>query len=124
MSKSFDPRYVLRQVSNDLLEDLLEGQSQTVDVPWSELKETQIEPIFAAWQSMPIEPRRAIELILHDVFSMANDHGVRAIMEEANRQGNTSLLDDLTGDVSRRSSPVIPNGEASAKRLSRGFSNS
>jgi len=101
MSKSFDPRYVLRQVSNELLEDLLEGQSQTVDVPWNELKETQIEPIFAAWQSMPIEPRRAIELILHDVFSIANDHGVRAIMEEANRQGNTSLLDDLAGDVSR-----------------------
>ncbi len=53
MSKSFDPRYVLRQVSNELLEDLLEGQSQTVDVPWNELKETQIEPIFAAGSRCP-----------------------------------------------------------------------
>lgn len=100
MSKGYDPRYVMKQVSNTLLQDLFEGQMHTVDVPWDELKETQVEPIFEAWQAMEEESCLTVGLILHDVFEMANETGVRAIIEVAKQHGHDDLLSELDGYVS------------------------
>jgi len=100
MPKGYDPRYVMKQVSNALLQDLFEGQMHTVDVPWDELKETQVEPIFEAWQAMEEESCLTVGLILHDVFEMANEVGVQAIFEVAKQHGHDDLLSELDGYVS------------------------
>lgn len=98
MPKTFDPKYVLRQVSNHLLRDLFETHQLELELemPWDDLGETEIDPIFAAWQALPEPQCRAVEIVLHEVADMAaGDGGIRAIVEEANRQGNTDLLDEL-----------------------------
>ncbi|RMF86764.1 MAG: hypothetical protein D6741_21460, partial [Planctomycetota bacterium] len=98
MPKAFDPKYVLRHVSNRLLRDLFARHRLDTEptVPWDTLTETRIEPIFSAWQAAPEAQRRAVEIVLHEVADMATEYGgIQAVAEEANRQGNTPLLDDL-----------------------------
>ena len=89
MAKSFDPKYILRQISNHLLQDLFEAHHHELDLPWDELDEAEVESIFSAWQDLPEAACRAIEIVLHEVNDMAaGDEGTRAISEEAIRQGN------------------------------------
>jgi len=104
MAKTFDPKYILRQVSNHLLHDLFEAHHLELEfeIPWNDLGETEVDPVFAAWQALPEADCRTIEIVLHDVAEMAiGDGGIRAIVEEANRQGDTELLDELDEYESR-----------------------
>ena len=81
---NFDPKRVLRQISNHLLRDLFEAHGHELDVPWDELGETEVDPIFTEWQDLPEADCRAIEIVLHEVSDMAaGDEGTRAISEEA-----------------------------------------
>ena len=88
MAGVFDPNRVLRHVSNHLLKDLFETHQVELDVPWEDLGQTEVGPIFTAWQDLPEAECRAIEIVLHEVSDMAaGDEGTRAICEEAIRQG-------------------------------------
>lgn len=101
MPSSFDPKRVLRQVSNLLLDDLFQARGHEIDLPWDALRQTQVDPIFDAWQALPDADRSAIEIVLQEVSEMATEDGVRAILEEAIRQENRELIDDLGGYASR-----------------------
>ena len=79
----FDPKKVLRQVSNDLLRQLFEHCHCPIDVPWAELSE------------MEEAPRRNIEIVLHDIGEMAIEDGIRAIVEEARRMGEDDLIENI-----------------------------
>lgn len=107
MAGSFDPKRVLRQISNQLLKDLFESHQHELDVPWEDLGETEVEPIFAAWQDLPEEDCRAIEIVLHEVNDMSyGDEGIRAICEEAIRQDRQDLVDEIDGYESRHDKAV------------------
>lgn len=107
MAKSFDPKYILRQISNHLLQDLFEAHHHELDLPWDELEEAEVESIFSAWQDLPEAACRAIEIVLHEVNDMAaGDEGTRAISEEAIRQGNQALITELEGFDSRHDKAV------------------
>lgn len=106
MAKQFDPKRILRQVSNHLLNDLFIAHGHALEVPWDELGETQIDEIFEAWQSLPEEDCRAIEIVLHEVSEMANEDGVRAIIEESLRQEHTALVQELDEYESRHDKAV------------------
>ena len=102
MSGPFDPKRVLRLISNHLLNDLFEAHGHTLEVPWDELGENDVDPIFAAWQQLPEKDCRSIEILLREINEMAaGDEGVRAIHEEAIRQGQRQLLVDLKLCVGR-----------------------
>jgi len=107
MAKSFDPKYILRQVSNHLLRDLFESHQHELDVPWDDLGETEVDPIYTEWQDLPEAECRAIEIVLHEVNEMASgDEGKKVILEEAQRQGNQQLIADLEGYQSRHDCAV------------------
>lgn len=106
MAKQFDPKRILRQVSNHLLNDLFMAHGHTLEVRWDDLGETQIDEIFDAWQALPEEDCRAIEIVLHEVSEMANEDGVRAIIEEALRQGHAALIHELDEYESRHDKAV------------------
>lgn len=101
MAPSFDPKKVLRQISNHLLDDLFQVHGHELDVPWDDLKQTEVDEIFDAWQALPESDRRAIEIVMHDVCEMATEDGIRAIVEEGIRQDNRVLLSDIDGYESR-----------------------
>lgn len=102
MASNFDPKRVLRQISNHLLKDLFEAHGHELDLPWDDLAETEVEATFCAWQDLPEAECRAIEIVLHEVSDMAaGDEGTRAICEEAIRQGRQDLVDELDEYESR-----------------------
>ena len=108
MAYNFDPKKVLRQTSHHLLRDLFEVHHHELDVPWDDLKQTQVNEIFDAWQALPEEGRRTIEIILQEVHEMADrsGDGIRAIVEEAIRRENQELIDDIEGYDSRHDKAV------------------
>lgn len=107
MATSFDPKRVLRQISNHLLKDLFESHHHDLNLPWDDLAETEIEAIFCAWQELPEADCRAIEIVLHEVSAMASgDEGTRAICEEAIRQDRQDLVDELDGYEGRHDKAV------------------
>jgi len=107
MASNFDPKRVLRQISNDLLKDLFESHHHELELPWDQLDETEVDPIFHAWQDLPEADCRAIEIVLHEINDMAQgDEGTRAICEEAIRQDRQDLVDELDGYESRHDKAV------------------
>jgi len=78
----FNPKRVLRQISNPLLKGFFERQGHPLNVEWDTLLNSQVDGIFDAWQRLPDGPRKAVEIVFHDVHETANEDGVRAIIEE------------------------------------------
>ena len=87
MSQQFNPKRVLRQISNPLLEEFFERQGHPLDVEWDSISNAQVDEIFDAWQRLPDGPRKNIEIVFHDVHEMANEDGVRVIIEEGHYHG-------------------------------------
>ena len=87
MSQPFNPKRVLRQISNPLLKEFFERQGHPLDVEWDSISNTHVDDIFDAWQRLPDGPRKAIEIVFHDVHEMANEEGVRVIIEEGRYHG-------------------------------------
>ena len=48
MAKPFDPRKVLKHIANPLLREFFTRRGELGDVPWDELTEHKIEPVFDA----------------------------------------------------------------------------
>ena len=86
MSHSYDPRRLLRQISNQLLRALFARHDVLQNLPWDEMTETRIEPVFAAWQKLPDAKRKEIQVILQDVHALADGRGLRIFAEEIHRR--------------------------------------
>jgi len=78
----FNPKRVLRQISNALLKEFFEGHGHALPIPWDEITNTQINEVFRAWQALADTPRRQIEVIFHDLDEMANEDGIRVLVDE------------------------------------------
>ena len=87
MRQEFNPKRVLRQISNPLLKEFFERQGHPLDVEWDSISNTQVDSIFNTWQRLPDGPRKDIEIIFHDVDAMVNEDGLRVIIEEGNYHG-------------------------------------
>jgi len=85
MAKQFDPRKVLKHVSNNLLREFFSRHAVLGDVPWGEMGETHIEPVFEGWQKMPERDRLEVQVILQDVNELADERGLNVLVEEAQR---------------------------------------
>lgn len=82
MAKQFDPRKVLRHVSNKLLQQFFTKRQQLPDLDWAALTETDVQPVFDAWQGLPEPQRREVQVILQDVNDLSDDRGLRVLAEE------------------------------------------
>jgi hypothetical protein len=85
MARQFDPRKVLRDVSNGLLRELFAQRDVLQDVPWDEMDETHIEPVFEGWQEMPERDRLEVQVILQDVNELADERGLNVLVDEVHR---------------------------------------
>ena len=91
MTKLFDPRKVLRQVSNALLKEFFSRRGELEEVPWDELKETHIGPIFDGWQALPDDDRNEVQVLLQDVNELADERGLGVLAEEIQRRAPQRL---------------------------------
>lgn len=102
----FAPKRTLRQISNELLRELFESHSYELDVPWDEITETNVADIFRRWQELAEPDRRAMEILLRDIDEIASVDGVKALIEEALRQGEESLAETIGEFDSRHDKAV------------------
>ena len=86
MAKQFDPRKILRSISNELIQEFFKQRGELGDVAWDVLTETKIEPIFEAWQRLPEQARKQVQLILQDINELADARGLCVLVEEVRRR--------------------------------------
>jgi len=84
MAKPFDPRRVLRQISKALLRQFFERQGESLSVPWEEelAESVKAELAYQGWQQLPDEPRQEIQMLLRDLWQLADDRGMRVLTDE------------------------------------------
>jgi hypothetical protein len=81
MAKPFDPRKVLKQIANSLLREFFTRRGELADVPWDQLTEHRIEPVFEAWQALPEVSQRELQMIFRDVNELADHRGVTVLAQ-------------------------------------------
>lgn len=96
MALQYSLKSFLRQAPNDLLRRHLEGYGVGKDLPWARLTQGSIEPIYRAIEAQDEKVRQRIECEFYDIMKMANEAGVRMIIEEGrDRHHNVDLADRL-----------------------------
>ena len=82
MAKPFDPRKVLKHIANPLLREFFTRRGELDDMPWDELTEHKIEPVFEAWQALGEASQVQVQIILRDINELADHRGVAVLAEE------------------------------------------
>ena len=81
MAKPFDPRKVLKHIANPLLREFFTRRGELDDVPWDELTEHKIEPVFEAWQALGEVSQLEVQVLFRDIHELADHRGVAALVE-------------------------------------------
>lgn len=81
MAKQFDPRKVLKQIANPLLQEFFRRRGELDDVPWDDLSEHKIDPVYEAWQALDEPKKLEVQVILRDINELT-DHRGRAVLAE------------------------------------------
>lgn len=82
MAKPFDPRKVLKHVANSLLREFFSRRGELAGVPWDDLTEHRIDPIFEGWQALPERQKLEVQVILRDIHELADHRGLAVLAEE------------------------------------------
>ena len=100
MSRSFSIPTVLRMVPNRLLKEFFERLGHDgLDVAWAELGEREIEPIVEALSQFNRSEYDRLEAALHNVYDLACESGINAILESGVQCGNEDLAAEMPQDV-------------------------
>ena len=83
----YAPRNFLRHAPNVLLAEYFHSVGLLEGLDIAGLNETDIEPVFEAWQELPEDTRARIDREFQDVHSMSDEHGLRTVREEARYHG-------------------------------------
>ena len=89
MARHYSTRSFFRQIPNDLLAHYFKTRGLLGDLDFAGLKETQTDPLFAAWMELSEEDRSAMEAEFREIFEMSCEKGVSAILDEARWQWRT-----------------------------------
>lgn len=101
MARTFDPRKVLKQIANPLLREFFARRGELGEVPWDDLTEHRIEPVFEVWQALPEQRRREVQIILRDVNELADHRGMAVLAEEILWR-NPDLADRFKSQASKQ----------------------
>jgi len=82
MAKPFDPRKVLKHIANPLLRKFFTRRGELGDVPWDELTEHKIEPVFEGWQALDEASKIEVQILLRDINELADHRGLAVLAEE------------------------------------------
>src|SRR4030067_1096947 len=103
MPNDYAPRQFLRHVQIALLREYFAQERALDNVEWDKLKETEIDPIYAAWQALPELMKKEIECDFRRIHAMGSPEGTRAIIEEGpfHKLDLTPNLDALDGHLNK-----------------------
>src|SRR5262245_39519768 len=87
MTRQYSPRGFLRQAPKQLLKQFFAQRGLLTDFLWYMCRETEIEPIYAAWQLLPAAQREEVESSFRAIFDVACEAGITAFVAEASFAG-------------------------------------
>ena len=86
MARHYSPKNFLRQAPNALLACYCQEKEILAEVDFASLSETNIGPIYEAWDKLPSEARRMMESDFRNIDALSSETGVRAIIDAAIEQ--------------------------------------
>lgn len=86
MGHHYSTRDFFRQLPNRLLALYFGAHGVLAEFDFAALKETQIEPLFAAWLEVPESQRSAMDAELREIHAMSSEKGWCAIRDESQWQ--------------------------------------
>ncbi|MSO37800.1 MAG: hypothetical protein EXQ69_06050 [Acidimicrobiia bacterium] len=87
MTIHYTPKTFLRQTSNCMLQSCFNRIGALHDIPWSELSEHRIDVVYDGWQQLPDAQRLEIERGFEEAEALANEEGLKALIEEGQFHG-------------------------------------
>ena len=87
MARNYSPKNFLRQAPNALLARYCQEKELLAEVDFTGLSETNIGPIYDAWDHLPSETRRMMESDFRNIYALSTENGIRAIIDAAKAQG-------------------------------------
>lgn len=88
MGRQYSPRNFLRHAPNELLARYFHERDRLTDIDMASLHETDIDPIFQAWERLPADVRTRIDSDFRTLDALADEEGIRAILEEGRYHGD------------------------------------
>ncbi|MFW6149636.1 MAG: hypothetical protein ACOC6D_07250, partial [Atribacterota bacterium] len=83
MARHYSPKNFLRQAPNALLARYCQEKEILTEVDFASLSETNIGPIYEAWDKLPSETRRMMESDFRNIDALACENGIKAIIDAA-----------------------------------------
>jgi hypothetical protein len=83
MARHYSPKNFLRQAPNALLARYCQEKELLAEVDFASLSETNIGPIYEAWDHLPSETRRLMESDFRNIDALACENGIKAIIDAA-----------------------------------------
>jgi len=96
MSRTFAPKSFLRHTSNALLQRYFHERGLLADLEIAALGETDIKPVFEAYQALSDDVRTQVDADFSGVDRLAHAQGEQTILDEA-RFHRLDLVDDFAG---------------------------
>jgi hypothetical protein len=87
MARHYSPKNFLRQAPNALLARYCQEKGILAELDFTGLSETNIGPIYNAWDHLPSETRRLMESDFRNIDALASENGVKAIIDAALVEG-------------------------------------
>lgn len=95
MASQYSHLQFFRRLPNALLARYLALHDVALDVDLTNLKETDVEPVLAAFLTLSAEQQAEFEAKFQDVHALACEGGVTALVDEADYHGDDPFIDDL-----------------------------
>jgi hypothetical protein len=83
MASQYHHRQFFRRVPNALLARYFDARDVALGVDFEKLTETQVDPIFEAFTTLPEEQQADMEVDFQDINALATDGGIEALRNEA-----------------------------------------
>ena len=95
MASQYSHLQFLRRVPNALLARYFASRDAALDVDLTNLKETDVEPVLAAFLTLSAEQQAEFEAEFQDVHALACEGGMAALVDEADFHGDDTFVNDL-----------------------------
>lgn len=103
---TFDPRKLLKQISNPLLQHFFAARGELHEVDWDSLTKHKVEPVFLAWQELPQDEKQAIQLVFQDIHYLSSPRGAEVLLEQI-RWKRPTLVSEFAAQKSLQSKAMF-----------------
>ena len=95
MASQYSHLQFFRRVPNALLARYFALRDAVLDIDLTNLKETDVEPVLAAFLMLSAEQQAEFEAEFQDVHALACEGGVAALVDESDFHGDDTFINDL-----------------------------